>query len=119
MFGFVAAEAIVAAVDTQYVEELKEDYAGYKNQTIKTLVTHISTWYVITTNEKLAIKAHFLAPWSNTPEAYVTTFARQLDRHQVECEDHGVTVTNNEKVDHIVAQMYACGLFEAKFLDDW
>ena len=52
----MAVEAIVAAVDAQYAEETKEDYVGYKNQTIKTMVTQIRTWYVITTNEKLAIK---------------------------------------------------------------
>ena len=76
-------EAIVSSVDAQYVKELKEDYAGLKNYTIKTLFTHIIKWYAITTKNKLAIKSHFLAPWSDTPEAHVTTFARQLDRRQV------------------------------------
>ena len=28
-------------------------------------------------------------------------------------------VADDDKVDHLVAQMYACGTFEAKFLDDW
>ena len=37
---------------------------------------------------------------------------------QVECEDYGVTVTKADKVDHFVAQMYACDLFKATFLDD-
>ena len=67
----------------------------------------------------MAIKDHLLAPWSDTTEVHVTTFARQLDMHQVECKYHGVTVTNDDKVDHFVAQMYACGLFEARFLDNW
>ena len=83
------------------------------------MVTQICTWYVITTKEKLDIKSHFLVPCSDTPEAHVTAFARQMDRRQVECEDHGVTVTNNDKVSHFVAQMYAYGLFEAKLLDEW
>ena len=83
------------------------------------MFTQLSTWYVITTKEKLAIKAHFLAPWSNTLEAHVTTFARQLDMRQVECKDYVGTVTNNNKVDHFVAQMYACDLFEEKLLDNW
>ena len=103
----VAVEAIVVAADAQYVEELKEYYAAYKKQTIKTLVTKLSTWYVINTKDNLAIKAHFLAPWSNTQEAHVTTFAHQMDRRQVECEGNGVIVTNDDKVDHFVAQMYA------------
>ena len=50
---------------------------------------------------------------------HVAIFVRQLDRRQVECEDHGVTVTNDNKVDHFVAQMYAGGLLENKFLSDW
>ena len=70
------------------------------------MVTHICTWYAITTKEKLAIKTHFLAPCSETPEANVSTFAQQLDRHQVEWEDHGVMVTNDDKADHFMAQMY-------------
>ena len=111
--------AIVAAVNAQYVEELEKDYVGYKNQTIKIMVTHLHMWYVINTNEKLATKSHFLAPRSDTPESHVTTCARKLDRRQVKCKDHGFTVTNDDKVDHFVAQMYACGLSKAKFLDDW
>ena len=83
------------------------------------MVTQICTWYVITTKEKLDIKSHFLFPWSDTPEAHVTAFARQLDRRQVKCKDHGVTITNDDKVDQFVAQIYACGLSGAKFMDEW
>ena len=76
-------------------------------------------WYVTTTKENLTIKAHFLAPCINTPNAHITTFVRQLYRRQLECKDHGVTVTDDKNLDHFVAQMYACGLFEAKLLDNW
>ena len=83
------------------------------------MITQLRTWYVITTKEKLSIKAHFLSPWSDTQEAQVITFVQQLDRRQFKCEDHGVTVTGDIKVDHFVAQMYACALFEVELLDDW
>ena len=83
------------------------------------MVTRLSTWYIITTKEKLDIKAHFLAPQSETPEVDITTFARQLDRRQVECKDNGVKITNDDKVEHFVAHMYACGPFEAKLLGYW
>ena len=79
----VAVEAIATAADTQYVEDLEEDYGSYKTQTIKTIIEKLQTWYVIMTKEKLAIKVHFLAPWINMPDAHVTTFASQLDMHQV------------------------------------
>ena len=115
----MAVEAIITDVDAKNVKELKEEYVGIKNQTIKTMVTQLRTWHVITTKDKLANKSHFLAPWSDTREAHVTTFARQLDRCQVECEEHGVIITNDNKVDHFPSQIYICGLFEAKFMDDW
>ena len=67
------------------------------------MITKIRTLYVITKKEKLTIKVQFLEPWSDTTELNVTTFVRQLDMHQVECEDHEVTVTNDDKVDHSVA----------------
>ena len=79
------------------------------------MVEQPQTWYIITTNEKLIIEAHFLEPCRNTPDAHITTFARQLDRRQVECKDHGVTVTKAKKVDHFVAHMYICDLFEPIF----
>ena len=118
MVDSVAVESIFAAVDAQYVKELKEDYTGYKNQTINTMINQLSTWYVITTKDNMDIKYHFLAPWSETAKAHVTTFARQLYRRQVQCEYHGVSITNDDKVDHFVAQIYACRLFEDKFMDD-
>ena len=83
------------------------------------MVEQLQMWYVIMTKEKLTIKAHLLDPWSNTPNAHIVTFACQLDRRQVECKDHGVTVIKANKVDHFVAQVYACGLFKAKILDEW
>ena len=83
------------------------------------MVENILTWYVITTKEKLDIKSHFLAPWSDTPEAYVTTFGRQLDMPQIQCKDHGVTITYNDKVDHFMYQIYVCEFFNAQFLDNW
>ena len=45
----VAVESIVVDIDVQYVEEIKEDYMGYNNHTIKTMLDQLQTWYVITT----------------------------------------------------------------------
>ena len=115
----VAFEAIVAASNEHYIEELKEDYAGYNNQMIKTMLLQLQTWFVIMKSQKLAIKAHFHAPWSVTPNSHITTFARQLNRCQIECSDHGVTITDDNKVVYFIQEMYVCGLFKDRFLDDW
>ena len=49
MIYSVEVEAIAAAVNVQYMEDIKEDYVCYNNQTIKTMVDKLQTWYVITT----------------------------------------------------------------------
>ena len=41
VLGAIGVKAIVATVDDQYVKELSEDYIGYKNQTIATMITHL------------------------------------------------------------------------------
>ena len=93
----VAVKSIVADVDAQYVEQLEEDYIGYKNQNIWTIIKQLQMWYIITIKKNLDIKAHFIEPWSDTPDAYITTFSRQLYRRQVGCKDHGVTVAKAKK----------------------
>ena len=115
----VAVEAIAAAVEEQYIDKLREEYVGYKNATIKTMIKQLRSWFVITNSEKIAIKTAFLAPWADTPNAHVTTFTRQLNRCQIECHDHGVVITDDDEVVYFVQEMYACGLFEARFLNDW
>ena len=81
----MAVKFIVVAINAQYVEELGEYYVSYNNHTIKTRIDQLQTRYVITTKDNIPIKAHFLEPWSNTPNIHVRTFAYQLYRRQVEC----------------------------------
>ena len=114
----VAVEAIVATADEQYIDEIKEDNVRYNNHTIKTMLRQLRTWFVITRSKQVAIKAHFHAPYSDTPNSHITTFARPLDRRQIKCSNHGVSITDNNKVVHFIQEMYVCGLFEARFLDD-
>ena len=41
---------VTEIIDAPYVEELEEDYVGYANQTIKTVLTHLkTTWCTVTT----------------------------------------------------------------------
>ena len=60
----VEVKAITAAVDGQYIDELREEYVGYKNASIKTMIKQLRPWFVITNSEKIAINASFLAPWA-------------------------------------------------------
>ena len=45
----IGVQAIISAVDAQYVDELAKDYISYKTQTIATKLAQLRTWVVITT----------------------------------------------------------------------
>ena len=75
------------------------------------MLLQLRTWFVITNSEKFAIKAHFHAPWSDNSNSHITTFSRQLGRCRIECSDHGITITDDDKVVQFIQEMYVCGLF--------
>ena len=83
------------------------------------MLQHLRTWYKVTNAQQLAGKTCFAAPWSETPNAHVTTYARQLDRRQVECGELNVTITDDDKILQFIGEMFASELFDRKFLDDW
>jgi hypothetical protein len=48
----IGVQCIINSVEEQYVEELNEDYFGYANQTIKSLLNHLCThWCKVMTKE--------------------------------------------------------------------
>ena len=49
----------------------------------------------------------------------MTTYARQLDRRQVECGKLNVTITDDDKILQFIGEMFASELLDHKFLNDW
>ena len=113
----VGVEAIVKAVDKQYVQQLKQDYIGFTGKIIFAVLKHLRMWYTVTNSQKIAIKRRFHAPWSETLNAHAKTYGAQLDRRQIECSDLDVTISDDGKVLHFVGEMESCGFFTRKFLD--
>ena len=99
---------IVSVINYQYLKEKKKEYVGYNDKTIHSLLDHIQTWAIVTNKRKIEDKAHFQAPWSDSPDKHITAFARQLDKCQ-----------QDDKVDHFVNSIYDSNFFEAKLLEEW
>ena len=53
------------------------------------------------------------------PDQHITAFVRRLDKRQRDYAKLKTLVSKTNKVDFLVKNMYDCGLFEAKFLEEW
>jgi hypothetical protein len=101
-----------------YVEELDEDYVGYNNHTIKTILIHIKdNWCIITTLEKRQAAENFCVQWDET--THITKYARLLDKQQRLCRDIGVPAPDLTKVQYYVENMYSSEMFDEKEMNAW
>ena len=53
------------------------------------------------------------------PDQHITEYARQLDRRQRDCIRMKTTISESDKVDLFVKNMYTSRLYEEKFLVEW
>ena len=105
-------------IDKEYIEELENEYAGYSNQKIKDILSHLKTeWCVVTTLEKKKAADAFRFQWDQT--THITKYARELTKQQGLCIDIGVTASDGTKVQTYVESMYASEMFDDKELNTW
>jgi hypothetical protein len=78
----IGVQRIINSIKEQYVEELNEDYFGYANQTIETLLTHLCTkWCKVMTKERTNATEAFYQAWVPST-THIITFGHQLDKQQ-------------------------------------
>jgi hypothetical protein len=90
----IGMQRIIDSVEEQYVEELNEDYFGYANQTIKTLLIHLrSKWCKVMTKERTEATDAFYHTWVPST-THVITFGRQLTKLQKKCRIINVIISD-------------------------
>jgi hypothetical protein len=78
----IGVQCIIDSVEEQYVEELDEDYFGYANQTIKSLLERLHTnWCKMMTKERTNVTKAFYHTWVPS-STHVITFGHQLTKLQ-------------------------------------
>ena len=116
--SIIVERVVTEAVDEIYVEELEDEYIGYSNQTIKSLIQHLKDeWCIVTTLEKKRALTAFHLTWNWT--RHITGLAKELDRQQKNCRDVKVEAGDATKVQIYVENMYASELFDETELQPW
>ena len=115
----IGGEIIISVLPDHYVKLIYKQYIGYNGVTILDFFTQLQTWYVISNGDKLKMIEYFHAPWTETPDAHASTYAAQINEHQLECVDFDVVISDAAKTIHFVGQMGKSEIFEPKFIDDY
>jgi hypothetical protein len=88
-----------------------EDYFGFANQTIKSLLAHLCTnWCKVMTKECTDATEAFYHTWVPS-STHVITFGCQLTKLQNKCRTINVITTTEAKALHFVSQMYNSDYF--------
>jgi hypothetical protein len=98
----IGVQCIIDSVEEQYVKELNEDYFGYANQTIKSLLKHLHTnWYKVMTKECTDATEAFYHTWVPS-STHVITFGCQLTKLQMKCRTINIIVSDEAKTLHFI-----------------
>jgi hypothetical protein len=102
----IGVQCIIDCVEEQYVEELNEEYFGYANSTIKSVLHHLCTkWCKIMTRERMDATNAFYQVW--VPNVtHIITFRHQLNKQQKKCKPINFIISDKAKMLHFVGQMY-------------
>ncbi len=102
----IGVQHIIDSVEEQYIKELNEEYFGYANNTIKSVLHHLRTnWCKVMKRECTDATKAFYQAWVPNM-THITTFGRQLTKQQKKCKAINVIISDKAKTLHFVGQMY-------------
>jgi hypothetical protein len=104
------ARRMVESIDIEFIEELKNEYTGFANETPKTFITHMEKEYCESTiDDQLKALKEFEVPWDQvTP---VGTWITRLVREKDKCEEAGVNIDDERMKLTIASNAMKCALF--------
>jgi hypothetical protein len=104
------ARRMVESIDIEFIEELKNEYTGFANETPKSFIIHMEKEYCESTiDDMLKAVKEFDAPWDQVApfQAWITRLTRERDK----CEEAGVPIDDERMVLTIAANAMKCALF--------
>ena len=108
---------LVANVEDQYLVELNEQYVGFRNQTPRTILEHLTkTWVKVQNHEKVESTNAFKFLWSDHPNMHIKTYAIELNKRQRAMVKLNVPYDDALKVITYVDNMHRSGIFKEREL---
>jgi hypothetical protein len=107
----IGVQSIIGSIEEQYIKELNEDYFGYANKMIKSLLAHLCTnCCMVMTKERMDATKAFYHAWVPS-STHVITFGCQSTKLQKKCPTINVLISDEAKMLHFIGQMYKSDYF--------
>ena len=105
------ADNIRDALDSMYYEQLRQETLGYTTVTVREYLTHLTDkWCRINMATRKKMKNHLYRGWQE--DEHVTAFAARLKKERTELASNGITIEDDDLVEHYVLEMYKRELFD-------
>ena len=102
------------ALDEQYYSQLKHINTAYRNTTPIQILEHLDTrWCPLDVRARKLLKAEFHADWDSTV-MHLTAFGMKLDKEQARINRLGVVISDEDKLQFYMEQIYASNCFDKK-----
>ncbi len=105
-------------LDKNWYSQLKHIHTAYRNTTPIQLLKHLnSQWCLLDIHAKKKLKQDYYTKWDN--KIHLTAFEKRLDDNQTCIEHVGITISNEDKLQFYLEQMYTSNSFIKKEMTEW
>jgi hypothetical protein len=106
------------ALDKSWYSQLKSVHTASCNTTPIQILEHLnSQWCPLDVHAKKNLCIAYYAEWDS--EQHLTAFGKHLDDNQVRIVRFGITISNEDKLQFYLEQMYASNHFDKKEMAEW
>ncbi len=107
------------ALDEQYYSQLKHINTAYCNTTPIQILEYLDTrWCPLDVRAKKLLKAKFHANWDSSV-MHLMAFGMKLGKEQARINSLGVVISNKDKLQFYMEQIYLSNCFNKKEMVDW
>ena len=91
---------------------------GYKRRTFREHIDHLEThWCRLDVKTKEVLKLHWKRAWE--PKEHITRFSIRLTEEQEALARNGITIPDEDKLQHYLLKMYNSNYFEQPMMTEW
>jgi hypothetical protein len=107
------------ALDEQYYSQLKNINTTYRNTTPIQILVHLDTrWCPLDVQARKILKKEFYTDWDSS-DVHITVFGMKLDKEQNQLDRFGIVISNGNKLQFCLKQIYASNCFDKTEMVTW